>query len=415
MSEYNTDLNYDCKYPVQMQGVTKNYAIYDSNAKRALGTLGFKVPRGDFLAVNDFSYNFEKGEVTAILGRNGSGKSTLLKLITGVTQPDTGTISTHGRISAMLELRSGFDKEMTGEENIAYKGLTMGIPPAEFEQLKDEIIEFADIGIHINQPYRTYSSGMKARLGFAVAASINPDILIIDEALSVGDEVFKLKCIAKMNEFREAGKTILFVSHSMGTVKAFCTRAVWINQGKLMSKGTVGDVVVEYEEFLKTERAKAKEKAKEKALSDQTPTSRDDVLFIQNSKFINKDGKDTRDFIYGQPMRIEFEYHVKMKIDNLTAAITIENAEGVKVFSSDTQAGHLISSMGWHKGIMQFEDLKLIPGAYSVTLELWDTSSSLMKRSMTNQWFNIIQDKYVGTGIVYLEHEVLSEDFVDES
>jgi len=408
MSEFDNN----SPYAVEVNNLTKNYAIYSGDVKRALGTLGFKVEHRNFSALDKVDYNFEKGEVTAVLGRNGSGKSTLLKLITGVTQPDSGEIIKRGRVSAMLELRSGFKKELTGEENIYYKALTMGIPRAEIEKIKEDIISFADIGIHITQPYRTYSSGMKARLGFAVAVSINPDILIVDEALSVGDQIFKMKCIEKMNEFREAGKTILFVSHSMRTIQAFCTRAIWLNQGKLIAQGDVGEVVVQYEEFLKEERAKAREKARAKAESEDEDIilTKSDVLRTRRAKFFDDSGEISDTFVYGHPMRVEFDYEVVRQINSLSASIKIENSEGVKVFSSDTHAGHLDGSVGWHKGVVQFDKLPLISGGYNMTIELWDTTSSLARRTCTKREFTIVQTKFVGTGIVYLEHEVSTEN-----
>ena len=408
-----SEIDNNSPYAIEVNNLTKNYAIYSGDVKRALGTLGFKVDHRNFTALDKVSYNFEKGEVTAVLGRNGSGKSTLLKLITGVTPPDSGEIIKYGRVSAMLELRSGFNKELTGEENIYYKALTMGIPRSEIEKIKEDIISFADIGIHITQPYRTYSSGMKARLGFAVAVSINPDILIVDEALSVGDRVFKMKCIEKMNEFREAGKTILFVSHSMRTIQAFCTRAIWLNQGKLMAQGDVGDVVVQYEEFLKEERAKAREKAKKKAEDDEDEgiiLSKSDILRTRRANFLNDSGEISDTFVYGHPMRVEFDYEVVRSINSLSASITIENSEGIKVFSSDTQAGHLDGSVGWHKGVVQFGKLPLISGRYNMTIELWDTNSSLARRTCTNREFTVVQSEFVGTGIVYLDHEVSNED-----
>jgi teichoic acid transport system ATP-binding protein len=394
------------EYPVEVNGVTKTYHIYGSDIKRALGTMGLKVEHHDFVAVDDLSYRFEKGEVTAILGRNGSGKSTLLKLITGVTQPDKGMIATHGRISAMLELKSGFDGELTGEENIYYKALTMGIPEADIERVKDEIIAFADIGIHINQPFRTYSSGMKARLGFAVAASVDPDILIIDEVLAVGDDIFKMKCIAKMNEFRAAGKTILFVSHALSTVKAFCTRAIWLNQGKLMAQGSMGDVVVQYSEFLKGERAKARLAIMEEAEKDDVVLGKQDVLVAHWLKYLDKDGNITRNLSFGQPWGVVFDYTVKRPVTKLTAAFSIENAEGVEVYSSDKQACKIDNSMGDHAIKIDFGDMHLIAGEYKMTVEIWDVASSLMVRAANRYPFWVVQGDYVGTGINMIPYTI---------
>jgi teichoic acid transport system ATP-binding protein len=379
--------------------------MYSSDVKRALGTMGFSVQNQAFTAINNLSYNFEKGEVTAILGRNGSGKSTLLKLITGVTHPNSGTIVTRGRISAMLELRSGFDNELTGEENIYYKALTMGISQSDIEHVKDEIIAFADIGVHINQPFRTYSSGMKARLGFAVAANVSPDILIVDEALAVGDDIFKMKCIAKMNEFRQGGKTILFVSHSLATVKAFCTRAIWLNNGCLMAEGAMGDVVVEYAEFLKMERANARLKAIEMSEEEDPVLARSDVLIGRNFKLLNSEGRPAGDNLhFGKSWSCTFHYRVKKSVSKLTAAVTIENAEGIEVFSSDKQAHILDKEIGLHAAQIGFSELRLIPGAYTFTLELWDIASSLRVFVIRRFPFTVMQTEYVGTGIIGLRH-----------
>ena len=205
--------------------------------QRALEPLLPKSKARLFTALDDVTIDVPAGEVLAILGKNGSGKSTLLKIITGVTTPTSGEVEVKGRISSMLELTSGFDLELSGMDNIYLRALALGIPKEEVEQRKQDIIDFADIGEHINQPVRTYSSGMKARLGFAVSVSVDPDILIVDEVLSVGDDIFKLKCIEKMEEFRLKGKTILFVSHSLFTVKAFCTLGMWINEGVVQAAG----------------------------------------------------------------------------------------------------------------------------------------------------------------------------------
>ncbi len=280
------------------------------------------------------------GEVLAILGKNGSGKSTLLKIITGVTTPTSGEVEVHGRISSMLELTSGFDLELSGMDNIYLRALALGIPKEEVEQRKQDIIEFADIGEHINQPVRTYSSGMKARLGFAVSVSVDPDILIVDEVLSVGDDIFKLKCIEKMEEFRLKGKTILFVSHSLFTVKAFCTLGMWINEGVVEAQGELGPVILEYEEFLKRARAKEREKLRE-AQSDSDnwmPIEKTDILQTSAFRMFNADGEAAQQFGFGEDVLFEFDYEVKRPIRQLTFNVTIRNAEDVEVYDGDKRS-----------------------------------------------------------------------------
>jgi teichoic acid transport system ATP-binding protein len=338
------------------------------------------------------------------LGRNGSGKSTLLKLISSVTHPDSGSISVDGRISALLELKSGFNKEMTGIENIRFKALTMGIPKAEIEELMEEIIDFADLGEHINEPFRTYSSGMKARLGFAVAVNVNPDILIVDEALSVGDSVFRMKCITKMNEFREQGKTILFVSHSMNMVKAFCTRAIWINKGKLMAEGDMEDVVVKYSEFLKTQRALLKKKRKEEYKDLDQPLTKRDVVRPHSFKLINSDNKVIESVNFDDDWGFRFKYEVKRKISMLNLAFTVFNSEDVEVYSSDKAAIELDTSLGNHKVRVLFDGGELMPGTYYVTVDVWDSLAGMNVTVARLAALDIKPIGYKGTGIAYLPY-----------
>ena len=394
------------QYAIEIKNLSKKYQMYKSDMKRALGMMGFKVPHTDFIALDDFTANFEKGEVTAVLGRNGSGKSTLLKLISGVSYPDSGSITVDGRISALLELRSGFNKEMTGRENIRFKALTMGIPRAEIEKMMDDIIEFADLGVHINEPFRTYSSGMKARLGFAVAVNINPDILIVDEALSVGDSVFRMKCITKMNEFREQGKTILFVSHSMNTVKAFCTRAVWINKGKLMAEGEMGDVVVQYSEFLKQQRALLKKKRKEDNEDSDQPLTKRDIVRPYNFKLINSENETIESVNFDDNWGFSLNYEVKRDVSALNLVFTIFNSEDVEVYSSDKTAIELDVSLGEHKTQVMFDGGELMPGTYYITVDIWDSLSGMKVRAARLAAVDVIPSSYKGTGIAYIPYRV---------
>ena len=395
------------QYAVEVSGVTKKYRMYESDVKRALGMLGFKVPHTDFVALDNLSCKFEKGEVTAILGRNGSGKSTLLKLISSVAHSDSGSISVDGRISALLELRSGFNRELTGVENIRFKALTMGIPKAEIEGLMEEIIEFADLGEHINEPFRTYSSGMKARLGFAVAVNVNPDILIVDEALSVGDSIFRMKCVNKMNEFREQGKTILFVSHSMNTVKAFCTRAIWINKGKLMAEGDLGDVVVKYSEFLKKQRALLNKKRKTEHKDTDRPLTKHDIVKPYKFKLIDSESKVIESASFDSNWGFSFGYEVKRDVSALNLAFTIFNSEDVEVYSSDKAAIELNVSQGKHEISVILDGEKLMPGTYYVTVDIWDSLSGMDVPVARLAAIDIKPGDYRGTGIAHIPYRVI--------
>ena len=232
---------------IKFKDVTKIYRLY-KNDKARLKSIFFKnTAHKEKRAVDNVSFSIKKGESVAIFGKNGAGKSTILKMITGVTYPNNGEITVKGRVSALLELTSGFDPEFTGRENIYLKGQILGISDEEVKALEPGIIEFADIGEYIDQPVRTYSSGMKARLGFAINANINPEILIVDEALSVGDEKFKNKCLDKVNEIvNKEHVTLLFVTHSTDVAKSFCERGIVLKHGKLIYDSNIDGAIEEY-------------------------------------------------------------------------------------------------------------------------------------------------------------------------
>lgn len=232
---------------IKFDKVTKTYKLYKNDKKRLLGLFFKNMKCKENKAVNDVSFNIKRGECVALFGKNGAGKSTILKLITEVTYPTEGTIEVNGRVSALLELTSGFDPEFTGRENIYLKGQLLGIKDKEIKELEKDIIEFAGIGEYIDQPVRTYSSGMKARLGFSINANIKPEILIIDEALSVGDEDFRKKCVKKVNEITsKEDVTLLFVTHATNVAKDFCTRGIVMKKGKAVFDGPIDDAIKEY-------------------------------------------------------------------------------------------------------------------------------------------------------------------------
>jgi lipopolysaccharide transport system ATP-binding protein len=223
------------------------YSTFKSELVRLLtGKRRLIEPSTHIEALKGLSLTVKRGSTTAIIGRNGSGKSTLLKLVTGIYTPTSGTIKVNGRVSALLELGAGFHPDFTGRENIFINGIILGMSRAELKNRVEDIIRYAELGDFIDEPVRTYSSGMFMRLAFAVATHVDPEILIIDEILSVGDEHFQRKSEAKMNEFRKAGKTILLVTHSLGTVESWCDSAAWIDGGKTRLTGAPAEVVREY-------------------------------------------------------------------------------------------------------------------------------------------------------------------------
>jgi teichoic acid transport system ATP-binding protein len=233
---------------IEFRGVSKKYKLYRSDKHRLFGIFSSKVPFKEVFANQHLDFTIKRGESVAVMGRNGAGKSTMLKMITGVVFPTEGEVIVNGRVSAMLELTAGFDKELTGRENVHLRGQIWGLAPAEIRELEAKVIEFADIGDYIDQPVRTYSSGMKARVGFAISAHINPEILVVDEALSVGDKDFRKKCDTKIKEIMaEEGVTVIFVTHSSGAAEAICDRGMVLKKGSLQFDGPIADAIEFYE------------------------------------------------------------------------------------------------------------------------------------------------------------------------
>lgn len=248
---------------IRCENISKVYKLYDNPGNRVREALGLSKKKlyKEHFALSDICMDIHKGECVGIIGTNGAGKSTLLKIITGVLNPSSGTVEVNGKISALLELGAGFNMEYTGIENIFINGRMTGFSKNEVEKKLQSILDFADIGDFVYQPVKTYSSGMFVRLAFAVAINIEPDILIVDEALAVGDVFFQAKCFKKFEEFKNQGKTILFVSHALGTIQKYCDRVVLLNKGQKMAEGTPKKIIDLYNKQLADDVKENKEAA----------------------------------------------------------------------------------------------------------------------------------------------------------
>lgn len=252
------------EFAIQVKHLDKMYKLYNKPSDRLRETLGFKVPVREHYALRDVNFQVERGETVGIIGTNGSGKSTILKIITGVLNPTAGEVKVDGRISALLELGAGFNMEYTGIENVYLNGTMMGFSKEEVDARLQDILDFADIGDFVYQPVKSYSSGMFVRLAFAVAINIDPEILIVDEALSVGDVFFQAKCYRKFEEFKKMGKTILFVSHDLSSISRYCDRVILLNKGVKLEEGSPKQMVDMYKQLLVgQDPAKAEEKKEE--------------------------------------------------------------------------------------------------------------------------------------------------------
>lgn len=339
------------EYVIQCEGVQKKYALYKKRSDQLLENLmpGKKSYHTDFFALNGITFNVKKGECVGIIGKNGSGKSTLLKILTGVLTPSSGTAIINGRVAALLELGAGFNPEYTGYENIYLNGTIMGYSREEMEQRIPEIISFADIGDFINQPVKIYSSGMFVRLAFAVAISVDPDVLIIDEALAVGDVFFQLKCYKKFEDFKKQGKTILFVSHDQSSIIKYCDRAILLNEGNLICDTTTKEAIDCYKELLVNASAENVDmNCSETAaistvswksnyrLNEKTLEYGDKTAEIVDFGVFDANGKITSTYFRNE------EYEIRMKVvfrepaDSPIFAITFKDFMGLEIAGTNT-------------------------------------------------------------------------------
>lgn len=351
---------------ISVRGVEKIYKLYDKSSDRVREALGLtrKARHKKHYALNGIDMEIYQGECVGIIGTNGSGKSTILKIITGVLSPSRGEVEVNGRISALLELGAGFNMEYNGIENVYLNGMMIGFSEKEIDEKLQDILDFADIGDYVYQPVKTYSSGMFVRLAFAVAINIEPEILIVDEALSVGDVFFQAKCYHKFEEFKEMGKTIVFVSHDLSSISKYCDRVVLLNKGVKLGEGSPKEMIDTYKQVLvgqyeipdETEhtnllhdediREKAARKAKEKKTEEKKAAAQgvNPELLEYGSKkarieeycLTDCSGVKTTAVIKGQ------EYTIRMKVsfaEDCPApifAFTIKNIKGTEITGTNT-------------------------------------------------------------------------------
>ena len=352
----------DKEVVIRLEHLTKIYKMYEAPVDRMKEALHpfHKRYSKDFYALQDISLEIRRGDTVGFIGKNGAGKSTLLKLITGVLTPTSGTVEVQGRIASLLELGAGFNPDMTGIENIFMNGMLMGRSRKEMERLLSDIVAFADIGDFIEQPVKTYSSGMFARLAFSVNAFVEPDILIVDEALSVGDAFFQAKCIDKMKQMMEAGITVLFVSHDIGAVKGICRRGVLLEHGCMGMEGTASEVVEEYNNQQLAGGVPLRRKNAAAAVSvppllaaqgqpevvqrNEAFLKRASYQRVQNGKaelfnveLLDEDGRSVQDVVFGQPVFLRMSVSFQEAMPEAGVGYAIRNANGVDLIYGDSR------------------------------------------------------------------------------
>ncbi len=345
------------EYAIRVKDVSKMYKLYDRNRDRMMDALGIgkKIRYKEHYALNHLSFDINRGETVGIIGTNGAGKSTILKIITGVLNPTDGEVEINGRISALLELGAGFNPEYNGIENVYLNGTMMGFTREEIDERMDAILEFADIGEFIYQPVKSYSSGMFVRLAFAVAINIDPEILIVDEALSVGDVFFQAKCYQKFEEFKRAGKTILFVSHDLGSVSRYCDRVILLNKGEKMDEGSPKEIINLYKKLV-TSSSKKEGDEESKVKTSITEQSQSVGQLWKDSFTINpkleeygdgkativdfaiedEDGQLTNVIEKGSKFKIKTKVRLEQPMKDPIFTFTFKNVRGIDITGTNT-------------------------------------------------------------------------------
>jgi lipopolysaccharide transport system ATP-binding protein len=355
---------------IRLSGVSKRYPLLTRRGR--LHSLKGALLRGDlwrlqqeregFLALSDVDLEVGRGETVAVVGPNGSGKSTLLKLVAGILRPTRGSVEVNGRVTALIELGAGFHPEISGRDNAVVNGMMLGLSRAEILRLLPEIVEFAGIGEFIDQPVKTYSSGMYVRLGFSVAVMVQPDVLVVDEILAVGDELFAHRCLDRIARLQREGTAILLVSHDLGLVEQLAHRALYLSHGRPVVAGTPDAVVSRYRSDVASEEAGAE------AASGSGRRWGNGVVQLDSVGLVGGDGREIRLLSSGEAASVRIVYKVRVPQEDFVFGVAIRREDGTHVFGTNTELD------GWHPQrldgsgeiLLDFSRLELAPGRYLV-------------------------------------------------
>jgi lipopolysaccharide transport system ATP-binding protein len=359
---------------IAVRGVTKLYRRY--GRKRSVGTLKSALlsgmgaralaPDEAVPALRDVSFDVARGETVGVIGANGSGKSTLLKLLSGILRPTTGEVAVRGRIAALLELGAGFHPEISGRENIQITGLLLGLSRREIAARFDAIVRFAELEDFLDAPVKTYSSGMAVRLGFSIAAHSDPDVLLVDEVLAVGDEAFSRRCLEKFDEFERAGKTLLFVSHDLSLVAERCRRALWLDRGRLAADGPASETVARYRGSVAASEGVLREAAPE----PEPPGARigSGVARVIGARVLDSGGRPSGRVRSGDPVALEMEVETSGRLEDFVFGFALSTLSGHTVFGSNTAIDGFAPAefSGRGRVSLQIGALDLAPGVYAL-------------------------------------------------
>ncbi|HEY8133986.1 MAG TPA: ABC transporter ATP-binding protein, partial [Thermoanaerobaculia bacterium] len=363
-------------FAIALERVSKSYRLWGRGSqfatlKSALLKRDLKLsPESSVLALKAVSFVVDRGEAFGIIGRNGSGKSTLLKVISGILKPSSGIVRVNGRIAALIELGAGFHPEITGRENIVINGIMLGLSRKEIDKRFDRIVEFSGIGEFIDQPVKTYSSGMYVRLGFAVAVHVDPEILLIDEVLAVGDEEFSQKCIAKIQEMKYRGVTLVFVTHQLDQVRHLCDRALWLDYGAASAIGDPARVVDDYLQNVsggQTAPAVPKTEAPQQEPSEEERWGSGEVV-LKRVALVDDKGRELVALGAGSAVSLEMDVEVRVPQDDFVFGVGIYHADGTCVYGTNTDLEGLMPQRLDANGRVRFvmPSLELVAGTYRV-------------------------------------------------
>ncbi len=372
---------------IVIKNVTKQFKVYFDKGQSFKERIIFKNRNRheDRVVLNDISLTIEKGQAVGLIGHNGCGKSTLLKLMTRILYPDKGSIEVQGRVSSLIELGAGFHPDMSGRENIYTNASIFGLSKKEIDRRLDDIIAFSELEEFIDNPVRTYSSGMYMRLAFSVAINVDADVLLIDEILAVGDANFQAKCFAKLQEIKSKGTTIVIVSHSLDQIEAFCDRSVWINDGKIVADGVPREIHLDYMDYMaglrneQQKKDKAREKKNEEKKAEEEAEKKEESkrwgngdAKITDVKVLDGDGNEKTVFHVGDAIKVRIAYKVNKKVEDGVFGIGIFRNDGVFCYGTNTRIDRIERFDIIEDGVLEIEMPKadLLPGKYLVDLAI---------------------------------------------
>jgi ABC-2 type transport system ATP-binding protein len=351
--------------------VSKRFRMYHERNQSLKAALmrGRRAKYDEFWALKHVTFNVPTGTTFGLIGENGSGKSTLLKCVARILRPNSGSVQTTGTVAALLELGSGFHPEMSGRENVYLNGSLLGMSKQEINEKLDQIVDFAGIGDFIDQPVKNYSSGMYVRLGFSVAINVDPDILLVDEVLAVGDAAFQDKCMEKFAEFRHAGKTVVLVSHAMGSLRTLCDQAAWLDHGELVRVGPANDIVDTYIDAGHTERVDHPDGGARWGSGE---------VMLREVELLNESGQPATRFYTGDPVTFRMHFHVNKAIDKPVFGLALETIEGVYAWAHHSRDGQFVPDQIAESGYVDLSipRLALQAGTYDLNASIVDFTTT---------------------------------------